>query len=714
MKHEPIFYSAIGHRPIRLSTTTRQLAARALSGEIGRSMVDLPLELDGIDEFDRISEVKKYSCAIRLIAQNAPLRHITGEKLVGAATLVQGRCHNIPAYYKGKPVYMGVSHLTCGFDQVMKIGLEGLRKQIEHRLSNHTLDQKAADLLHAMISCLDSFQIWHQRYVELISERIASSSGENLNQYIALMDNFKNVPFHPPESFREAVQSLWFMFAFLRLCGNWPGIGRLDFMLGPYLKRDLREGKITLEEARELLAHFWIKGCEWITMEDSESGDAQHYQNIVLGGIDENGNEITNEVTYLILDIVEELGISDFPIAVRVSRNTQENLIRRIAEVQRHGGGIVAVYNEDLIIDSMLNFGYQLSEARNFANDGCWEVQVPGKTCFGYHPFDMFAILQSKVLCVTDKDASIPDYTTFDQLYEAYRTELRKYITAVHDNIDGAFLNGIPAVLIALFTDNCIEKAMDYHDRGARYTVLSPHAGGLPDTANSLLAIKHLVYDKQCITLLELVKCLRNNWQGNEVLRRYISNALDYFGNDNAEADTIAKRVYDDYVAAVLEIPARNGVLRPPGISTFGRQIDWRWNRGATADGHFAGEILSGNLSPTPGSDKKGATAIIKSHCFLGLSNLTCGTALDIRLLPATVQDEKGIETLIALIKGFIILGGFFMQSDVLDNDILLEAQMHPEKYENLAVRVSGWSARFVTLNKEWQDMIITRTAQKG
>lgn len=208
----------------------------------------------------------------------------------------------------------------------------------------------------------------------------------------------------------ESLQSLWFTFAFIRLCGNWPGIGRLDVLLGPYLEADLAAGCLTLDEARELLAHFLIKGCEWISGGNYGSGDAQHYQNIVLGGIGVDGEDVVNAVTWLTLDVLEELGISDFPTTVRLNRNSDPKLLRRVAEVMRFGGGILAIYNEDLVVESLTRYGYGPDEARAFANDGCWEVQIPGATCFQYIPFDALGVLQHKTLRDYAEDVVFPDF----------------------------------------------------------------------------------------------------------------------------------------------------------------------------------------------------------------------------------------------------------------------------------------------------------------
>ena len=705
------FFSALGERPVRLTESTRKLAFRALSGEFGRIMSETPsVDLDDIMGFDKLTDVQKYACAIMEIAKKAPVRILAGEKIAGSATLDCARLHQVPAYYLGKPVFRSVSHLTPGFSKILKTGCGGLRDQVNERLLRGDLDPYSIDFLNGMLTCLEAFRIWHQRYLDRLEDLIRKSEYSQKQEYMELYENLKSVPENPPKTFREAVQSLWFMFAFLRLCGNWPGIGRIDEMLGDYLQKDLEKGILTLDEAREILAHFWIKGCEWITGEKTVSGDAQHYQNIILAGIDEKGIEVTNAVTYLVLDVVEELGISDFPIAVRFNKKTPEKLIERIAETERHGGGVVAVYNENLIIKSLVAFGYDENEARNFANDGCWEVQIPGKTCFDYTPINILAIFQNKVLKLND-DSKLVSYGTFEELYEKYRIELDSAISEFHRQADCFATDPSPSILIALFTEGCIEKAKDYHNRGAVYTINSPHAGLLPDTANSLLAIRKFVYEEKLLTLQALISNLKSNWVGAEDLRRHIANSIEYYGNDNAEADAMTKRVLHDFIDIVSKVKRRNGVLRPAGVSTFGRQIDWHWDNGATADGHFKGEILSGNLSPSPGTDKNGVTAVIKSHCSLGLERLTCGTALDIKLLPSSVKGAEGIEALKSLLCGFVSLDGIFMQVDVIDNSILYEAQKHPEKYQNLAVRVAGWSARFVTLSSQWQDMIIGRMA---
>ncbi len=695
--------------PRRLSDVTHALAQRAIGGEHGRIMAHADFRLND-DEMIGLSPDMRYAAACMLVAEKAPLRVLPGERIIGSATLLEAPEHNTPVANVAS-----VSHTTLGFDRVLKEGYQGIRNMIEARLARGGLDNGGEDLLRAMLRCLDAAGVWHARHMMLLEERIAASDGEERANYIKVRDALRHVPEQPASNFHEAVQSLWFAYAFQRLMGTWSGIGRIDEMLGPYLRRDLQESRLTLDEAREILAHFWIKGCEWVGAFDTRgSGDAQHYQNIILSGIDAQGCDVTNEVTWLVLDIVEELHISDFPIAVRVSKRTPESLFRRIAEVQRHGGGIVAIYNEDVVIDGLVQFGYPLEEARCFANDGCWEVLIPGKTAFSYVPFDALALLH-QTLGLTDEEEAPPQYPDFESLYAAFVGKLRKQVDAHHAIADNWALRGDPTPLVSLLVHDCIERGRSYCDRGAHYTVLAPHAGRLANVANSLLVLKRLVYEDGFLSLPDFVSMLRNDWQGQENLRQMILNRFDFYGNDAEEADAMVQRVFDDYTAIVAETRERHGVLRPAGISTFGREIVWSQQdalRKATADGHHEGAVLATNFSPSPGTDKKGPTAVIRSYCKMDYRKTPNGATLELKIHPESVKGDAGRDAIVALMRTFVELGGWFLHVDVVDSAMLIDAQRHPEKYPNLAVRVAGWSARFATLNKDWQDMIIARTQQ--
>ena len=698
------FYTQNGmKRPIRLTDSTRKFAQEALARKYGLDTLSVDsVSLDDIEGFNDASETARYDAAIKRIASESPIRICANEKISGAATLGMAIRHYVPATYNGSSVSYGMSHLTVDFETVLKCGVSSIKARAQKAYQKFK-GSESEEFSKSCLNCIEAFETWHSRYLEALRDK---------PEYEANYRNLLRVPMEPATSFYEAVQSLWFTFAFIRLCGGWTGIGRIDFLLGDYLKNDLKNGILTLDEAREILAHFFIKGCEWVNGQYIGSGDAQHYQNILLGGIDENGIEVVNEVSYLVLDVLEELGISDFPTSVRVNKSTDNAFLRRVAEVMRYGGGMLAVYNEELVIKALVNDGYPEREARKFANDGCWEVQIPGKTYFTYVPFDSLQILQKSTLCGYE---STPDFNSFEELYKAFTADVYKQVEQIYFDKTNSLKdkNSLkqnwdwPCTVVSLFEQGCIEKGASYIDGGPVYNIISPHIGGLADTVNSLYAIKKLVYDEKKLTLSALLSILRNDWEGEEALRQYTLNRYVYYGNDNDESDMLAARLLSDFADICVSFNQKCGYRFPAGVSTFGRQLEWSHKRLASAHGRKKGEVLAANCSPTPNTDKEGATAIIRSYCKADLSKLASGAALDIKLLPSSVEGEDGLQALVSLIRGFVNLGGFFMQPDVVDASVLRQAQENPQDYQTLSVRVSGWNARFVTLDKDWQDMVI-------
>ncbi|MBQ6824080.1 MAG: hypothetical protein IJP27_05470 [Clostridia bacterium] len=661
---------------MKLSDATLRFAAESLGGRYGKEAMKLPaISMDHIEGFSELPRIDQYDLAIEAIVEQAPLRILPHEKVHGAATLGGAILHRVPVTYQGNYLLSGVSHLTVNFKKILEKGYRGLYEEIEATRFSDSAQQR---FLQSCLHCVRQFEKWHQRYAHLPA--------------------LQRVPREPATSFAEAVQSLWFTFAFTRLCGNWPGIGRIDQLLGDYLQKDLQNGVITLDEARELLAHFFIKGCEWVGGTYGISGDAQHYQNIVLAGIDREGNEVTNPVTYLILDILEETRISDFPTTVRINKNTDPALLRRVAEVIQKGGGVVAVYNEELILDALIRYGYDPIEARDFANDGCWEVQIPGKTCFSYVPFDGLYLL---------KKTLIQPYPDMESLYQAYLKQLKETLENIFKSRTEHPYN-TPCTVVSLLEESCIQKGRSYFEGGVTYWVASPHFGGLADVINSFYAIRKLVFEEKKTDFETLIRTLENNWEGQEELRQYARTHYRYYGNGNEEVDAIGARLIEDFASLCRKLDGRSPIKFPAGASTFGRQIEWAPHRIALPCGTKAGEVLAGNNSPSPGTDLEGATAVIRSYCRADLRNLVTGGALDLLLQPNTPA-----ETIMALIRAFCSLGGFFMQMDIHDPALLREAQKNPEKYQGLSVRVSGWNARFATLNREWQEMIINRNAQQ-
>lgn len=699
-------------RPVRLSEETRRFAYESLKGKYGDdAMKNYAVALDGIEGYADMSDYDKYDAAVREIVTKVPVRICENELISGAATLGHAIHHTMPATYMGEETFFGISHTTLGFDMVLKIGINGIFENASERLKCDDLSAEQKRMLESVINTIESMKIWHGRYLDALKDT-----------YPENYETLLNVPFNPPASYREALQSVWFTFAFIRLFGNWPGIGRLDQMLGDFLKADLESGRLDLDTARELTAHFFIKGCEWIESNTARgTGDAQHYQNIILGGTDVDGNDVENEVTHLILDVVEELPIGDYPITIRLNENTSDRLLTHAAKVVRHGGGVVAFYNEPLIFDALRDFGYPEDKIKTFANDGCWEITIPGETNFNYVPFDGLTVLLNDTLRLnTDTPA---EFSSVEEIFEEYKKGLYKQVEIIckgnadwkllHDEgNDNVWRNERPCSVMSMFVDGCIQKAMPYLSGGPNYTVVSPHISGAADVGNSLYAIQKLVFEDKLVSFNELMTILQNNWEGAEILRQTALNKYKYYGNDCDESDKYTALVIDTFADMVNSF--NNGeypILFPAGVSTFGRQIEYAAHRLATPFGKRKGDYLAPNCSPTPGTDLEGATAIIKSYSKVNLRKTACGAALDIKLLPSAVYGDNGLSALKALFKGFVKAGGFFVQIDVIDGEILKKAQENPEEYKTLAVRVSGWNARFITLNEEWQRVIIERTA---
>lgn len=707
-------------RPKRLSEETRALAERAKRGEFGKEMAAHYCAYVDEAGYADMSVRQQYNACVKAIVEQDVIRLTDGEWLAGSASFDKARNHVMPVSLdKNDPdatVFGSDSHLTPHYYKVVKKGIRAIEREIEESICAHKGDEDALEFLQQMQITVGYLKQWHQRYLAAIDEKILNTEGVVRIRWEEVRKNLTNVPLEPAQNFREAIQSLWFIFVFLRALGNWPAVGRIDWMLGSYLKKDLESGAITLDEAREYIAHFWIKGCEWVALETNRgnragSGDGQNYQNIVLGGQDADGNDTSNEITYLVLDVIEELGIADYPTSVRISKNTPEKLMRRVAEVLRYGGGALAVYNDDIVIPALIEFGYSKEEACLFANDGCWEVQIPGKTKFDYWPWDVLSVFQNETLRMGDAGASQLPYEDFDALFQAYMKDLYKdfvwYLDKERDN-NPARVN----LAMAMLVEDCIGRAKDFAMNGADYRVFAPHAGGLPDVANAMQAIYHVVYEKKMMSLDAFVDILKANWEGQEELRYYLRNELVYYGNGDSEGDAMMQRLFSAYVNMIGTKKEHKGYLFPAGISTFGRQITEEFldRRHANADGHFRGEYLANNIDPTPGTDVSGSTALLRSYGSLDMLHLPGGTALDMRLSSATVRGEDGLEGLVDLLYAFCELGCYFLQPDIVDTEVLREAQKNPEAYSNLTVRVSGWSARFQTLSKEWQNMVISRT----
>lgn len=706
----------------RLCDETYRLAAEYLSGAYLPRLRSCQVHLE---DYGLPPEERHGKCAL-MLARHAPLEILPVERLAGSAPLEEASYHRIPGFTfsDGRPI-SSISHTTGDFANAVALGLSGLESEI-NAFRRDAAGQKQP-FYNGLLDTIRAMRLWVGRYIKAYRDMLEvpeyKRHEKNLRSVIA---NLERVPENSPETFVQAVQSLWCFFEFQRLCGNWSGLGRIDQLLGPYLEQDLAAGRISLQEARECLAHFWIKGTEWChglratSSRTPGSGDAQFYQNVILSGIDADGNHIENPVTFLVLDIIEELHISDYPVTVRVNKHSSDKLLRKIAEVQLLGGGIVSIYNEELILKGLANCGYGEQEARTFTNDGCWEVIIPGKTHFSYFPLDILPALQKAI-------AELETECSFEALYGQFLDNVRaiaqdarqRLLNYVHlqgkDPDDpGSYPTkpyGHADAVLSLIMPSCRRSGCSYSLYGTTYVVKGLHMGGLPDIANSLYAIKEMVFANQRLSLLQLRDILENDWRGEERLQQEIVNSLVYYGNDNEDADAMLQRVFNDCSAIFAAVGKVEEIRTVVGVSTFGREIEFAPHRKATAFGMNKGRYLAPNLSPTPGTDKSSISSVLNSYCRMDFTRTPNGCPLDLRLNAGIRNVEKAPELLANVLRVFCQKGGMYLQLDTTDVNILKDAQKNPDRYPNLAVRISGWSARFASLSKEWQDMIINRTA---
>jgi len=710
----------------RLSEETRSLAGRYLTGKYQYRIKDMGFRLADLNlPADCPPEIEHGKNTI-LTAEKSSLDILPEERLAGSASNIQALGHCIPGYPRwqdGTGKGWSISHTTVDFGDAVRKGLRGLETEISTRMKRDS-EPHHQDFFKGLLDVIEAMRIWTKRYRDAYREMLKSPEYAQYEPNLrAVLARLQNVPENPPETFAEAVQSFWSFFEFQRLCGNWSGLGRFDEILGPYLSRDLKQGIITLDEARELIAHFWIKGTEWCfgLRKDSSrtpgSGDAQNYQNIILGGIDQAGNQIENEVTFLVLDVIEELHISDYPVTVRLNSGTSEKLLRRIAEIQLLGGGIVSVYNEPLVLRNLKNMGIPVPDARTFTNDGCWEIILPGQTWFRYNPEDYLIPFQKALFAEKTPES-------YEELYRNFLEHVRALVDSVGKGIaDSCFPGkdnpgdypkmpiGQADVVLSLLEPSCRESGCSYTLHWTRWVFRAIHMSGLPDVANSLYAIRKNVFEKKLVSLPELVRILKNDWKDEEALRLRFANSLKYYGNDNSEVDRLLRQVLHD-CSAISGAKSRVGyIMVPVGVSTFGREIAFAKDRLATAFGKHAHEYLAPNLAPTPGTDQSPVTAVLNSYCKMDFSDTPNGCPLDLRLSAGIRKTPGAADCLVRLLRVFIEKNGLYLQIDTVDPEMLRKAKKYPDRFPNLVVRISGWSARFASLDEKWQDMIINRTA---
>jgi len=625
-------------------------------------------------------------------------------------------------------------------DNIYHKGLLGFKEEIKNKLNNldyfgdpdaYSKEQE----LKAMQIAADALIIFAERHAEKARELgEVEKNPRRKKELRKITDVCSHVPAHPPRDFWEALQMYWFIhIGVITELNVWDSFspGRLDQHLYPFYKKDLTEGKMTKEFAKELLECFWIKfnnqpAPPKVDITQEQSGTYQDFALINVGGLKEDGSDGVNELSYLILDVLEEMRLIQPSVCIQLSSKNPHRFLKRALEVVKTGFGQPSIFNTDVIIQEFLRAGKSMKDARAGGPSGCVTISAFGKescTLTGYCNWPKIFELtlnngidsqNAKQIGLQTGDPS--SFTSFDELMTAYKKQLRYFVDLkVKGNniIERLYANYMPAPFMSLLFDDCIAKAKDYHDGGPRYNSTYIQGVGIGTLTDSLSAVKHHVFDTKKLTMKELLDMLQNNFDGSQKIQRMLLNETPKYGNDDDYADSIAWSIFEEYFDVVDGRPnTKGGEYRVNLLPTtvhiyFGRVT------GATPDGRKAGEPLSDGISPSQGADKNGPTAVIKSAAKIDHTK-TGGTLLNQKLMPQLLADEEGIDKLAHLVRTYFRLGGHHIQFNVVDAETLREAQKNPEKYRDLIIRVAGYSDYFVDLDKELQDEIIARTEHRN
>jgi len=625
-------------------------------------------------------------------------------------------------------------------------GLLDVKQRIEDRISrlDYIYDPEATDKqqeLEAMAISCDAAILFAERHAEL-AEKLASEEQDarRKKELEKIADVCHWVPAHAPRDFWEAIQMYWFVhLGTVTELNGWDSMnpGHIDQHLFPFYKKGVDEGKLTRDEAKELLSCLWIKfnnqpAPPKVGVTALESGTYNDFTNINIGGVDRNGCSATNELSFMMLEIQEELHELQPGLSIHIAENTPDDFLIEGIKVIRQGHGYPSIFNPDTYIKELMRDGKTLEDAREGGCSGCIEVGAFGKEAYlltGY-------LNTPKILEITLNNGFDPIsgkqlgpktgdprlFENFEQLYEAWHAQMVYFVNlklSVNNYIERMFSLYAPATFLSLFIDDCIEKGRDYYSGGARYNTTYIQCTGLGTITDCFTTLKKHVYEDHRYTMDQMLKALASNWGENlddasekmnaEVMRQYIRNHTPFFGNDDEYADTIAVRVYEDLVKAIDNRPnTRGGRTRLNMLSTtchnyFGSVC------GATPNGRMAYFAISDGTSPAHGADSKGPSAVIKSLGKLDQTK-SGGTLLNVRFVPNLLRRDEDLKKFASFVRTYFKFGGHHIQFNIVDTETLLDAQKHPDLYKDLLVRVAGYSDYFNDMTEQLQNEIIART----
>ncbi len=618
-------------------------------------------------------------------------------------------------------------------------GLLDCKQMIKEQLEklDYINDPEATDKqqeLEAMdISC-DAAILFAERHAELAEQMAKSCSDPGRKAELEkIADVCRWVPAHAPRDMWEAIQMYWFVhLGTVTELNGWDSMnpGHIDQHLYPFYQKEVEEGTMTRDRAKELISCLWIKfnnqpAPPKVGITALESGTYNDFTNINIGGITRDGKDGSNELSYMILEIQEELHELQPGLSIHISKVTPDEFLLAGCRVIRQGHGYPSVFNPDIYTKELMRQGKSREDANEGGCSGCIEVGAFGKEAYlltGYlnTPKILEITLHNGIDPVSGKRLGLETgdprlFTTFEQLYDAWHRQMVYFVNmklAVNNYIERMFSLYAPATFLSLFIDDCIVKGKDYYSGGARYNTTYIQCTGLGTLTDCFTTMKKHIFEDHRFTIDELLHAIEGNFVGEEKFRQYIVNHTPFFGNDDDYADSIAVRIYNDLVSAIEGRPnTRGGKTQLNMLSTtchnyFGSVCQ------ATPNGRFAKFAISDGTSPSHGADTRGPTSVIKSLGKLDQTK-SGGTLLNVRFVPNLMKREADLKKLASLIRTYFSLGGHHIQFNIVDTETLLDAQRHPDQYKDLLVRVAGYSDYFNDMTSQLQNEIIARTANE-
>ena len=658
---------------------------------ISEELLDSFLKRDDVSEAEK-EEVKRRVEQIRPYTMNEMQDRLPEElKAVSKSTAADSTWFN--------------GHMVFDYERILSEGLNGYRRRLQ-QYRNRAQNREDYFFYKGLLYALEGMQEFifrHALMAECLIQR--GEPGYDTDRLLRIAANCRKVSQEAPESLEEALQLVWFIFCF----GDYDSYGRFDQYMLPFYEKDRK--RLSEDGVRELLSFFLKKGEE-----------NRGILNMTIGGKRPDGSSGVTEFTYLLMDVIRSLGFKSPNLFLRISAGSEERLYRKAHENLAGGQAIPALYNDDVIIPMLLELGYPDEEANNYCLAGCSQVVLPGRSNFScdvgvYNALKMLEItlhegwdiLQKKRVGVCQPP--VTEITSYEELYERYLEQMR-YLTDCGVRINDADIlsrKGLPSSVRTLFIRDCLEKGKGIYEGGARYSCVQNEVIGLTNVANALMVIKRLVFEQKKFTLSELIGMADHNYAGYEKEHKIIMD-VPKFGNDEECVDEIRKQVGMDFYRY---LGSKEGILGKQwaGEVIFQSHINLAPFTMASLDGRSDFEPLADSAGAMRGTDLQGPTALIKSFCKIPVTAPTVSRNLNIRF-PKDLFGRQP-EKICALFRSFMKLGGVQMQINVLDKEELKEAQIHPEQYKNLVVRIGGYNDYFVEIPKHMQDEVIARTEQQ-